>query len=274
MMIVVMITIALKRSYNKNIKGLTEASETKGAEEEEQQTWKEQVVKISLQWVVSELFSIWFLVWGKQGRGSKSIYGRWAGPYREKKLERFSGKETSRTKKCIFCYKCVSWFQSSLINVSQFLSPSSPIETGSTPSIAGRSLPPEAESPQDAGHDSPTAGCSPPRGDCSPPRLTFSPVRRNDSPSILGPWSSSSTPRKLGHQRALVQGNNENETELNRFAFFLSFLLFLQLLYRRQVAQLMVSSYDPVLGKTIWQCAQCHYSSKLRWQWWCWWWRA
>ena len=26
----------------------------------------------------------------------------------------------------------------------------------------------------------------------------------------------------------------------------------------------MVSSYDPVLGKTIWQCAQCHYSSKLR----------
>jgi len=44
-----------------------------------------------------------------------------------------------------------------------------------------------------------------------------------------------------------VQGNNENETELNR-----------------QVAQLMVSSYDPVLGKTIWQCAQCHYSSKLR----------
>ena len=32
----------------------------------------------------------------------------------------------------------------------------------------------------------------------------------------------------------------------------------------RQVAQLMVSSYDPVLGKTIWQCAQCHYSSKLR----------
>ena len=51
MMIVVMITIALKRSYNKNIKGLTEASETKGSEEEEQQlqqTWKEQVVKISL----------------------------------------------------------------------------------------------------------------------------------------------------------------------------------------------------------------------------------
>lgn len=32
----------------------------------------------------------------------------------------------------------------------------------------------------------------------------------------------------------------------------------------RQVAELMVSSYDPVLGKTIWQCAQCHYSSKLR----------
>jgi hypothetical protein len=30
------------------------------------------------------------------------------------------------------------------------------------------------------------------------------------------------------------------------------------------VAELMVSSYDPVLGKTIWQCAQCHYSSKLR----------
>jgi len=32
----------------------------------------------------------------------------------------------------------------------------------------------------------------------------------------------------------------------------------------RQVSELMVSSYDPVLGKTIWQCAQCHYSSKLR----------
>lgn len=54
-------------------------------------------------------------------------------------------------------------------------------------------------------------------------------------------------PRKLGHQRALVQSNNQNETELNR-----------------RVSELMVSSYDPVLGKTIWQCAQCHYSSKLR----------
>jgi len=67
----------------------------------------------------------------------------------------------------------------------------------------------------------------------------------------LGPWPSPRGPkrpgRKLGHQRALVQGNNENENELNR-----------------QVAELMVSSYDPVLGKTIWQCAQCHYSSKLR----------
>jgi len=58
----------------------------------------------------------------------------------------------------------------------------------------------------------------------------------------LGPF-----PRKLGHQRALVKSNNLNESELNR-----------------QVSELMVSSYDPVLGKTIWQCAQCHYSSKLR----------
>ena len=225
MIIVVIITISLKglkyqkRSYrslrNKGLGGrrATIATNMEGAGCQD----------IFTQWVVPELWSIWFLVWGKQGWGSKSIYGRWAGPYREKKLERFSGKETSRTKKCIFFYKCVSWFQSSLINVSQFLSPSSPIETGCTPSIPGRSLPPEAESPREAGHDSSTAGCSPPRGDCSPPRLTFSPVRRNDSPSILGPWSSGSTPRKLGHQRALVQGNNENETELNRLAFFFLF---------------------------------------------------
>ena len=52
MIIVVMITIALKGLKIKfKKKGLTEASETKGAEEEEQQlqqTWKEQVVKISL----------------------------------------------------------------------------------------------------------------------------------------------------------------------------------------------------------------------------------
>jgi len=27
---------------------------------------------------------------------------------------------------------------------------------------------------------------------------------------------------------------------------------------------LLVSSYDPVVGKTIWQCAQCHFSSKVR----------
>ena len=32
----------------------------------------------------------------------------------------------------------------------------------------------------------------------------------------------------------------------------------------RMVTELLVSSYDPVVGKTIWQCAQCHYSSKLR----------
>ena len=47
----VMITIALKGLKIKFKKGLTEASEMKGAEEEEQQlqqTWKEQVVKISL----------------------------------------------------------------------------------------------------------------------------------------------------------------------------------------------------------------------------------
>jgi len=200
----------LSTGGNLRIKGLTEASETKGSEEEEQQlqqTWKEQFEA------------------NKGGDQSPSMED-----------------EPDHTER-----RNLNVSQSSLINVSQFLSPSSPIETGCTTSIPGRSLPPEAESPQEDGHDSPTAGCSPPRGDCSPPRLTFSPVRRNDSPSILGPWSSGSTPRKLGHQRALVQGNNENETELNR-----------------QVAQLMVSSYDPVLGKTIWQCAQCHYSSKLR----------
>lgn len=60
-------------------------------------------------------------------------------------------------------------------------------------------------------------------------------------------WVPGPRPPRLGHQRALVQGNNRHETELNR-----------------RVAELMVSSYDPVLGKTIWQCAQCHYSSKLR----------
>eukprot|EP00092_Neocalanus_flemingeri_P026940 GFUD01029204.1.p1 GENE.GFUD01029204.1~~GFUD01029204.1.p1 ORF type:complete len:328 (-),score=83.44 GFUD01029204.1:750-1733(-) len=32
----------------------------------------------------------------------------------------------------------------------------------------------------------------------------------------------------------------------------------------RQCSELMVSSYDSVVGKTVWQCAQCHYSSKLR----------
>ena len=31
-----------------------------------------------------------------------------------------------------------------------------------------------------------------------------------------------------------------------------------------QVGELLVSSYDPVVGKTIWQCAQCHFSSKFR----------
>ena len=30
------------------------------------------------------------------------------------------------------------------------------------------------------------------------------------------------------------------------------------------VTELLVSSYDPVVGKTIWQCAQCHFSSKVR----------
>jgi len=32
----------------------------------------------------------------------------------------------------------------------------------------------------------------------------------------------------------------------------------------RQCSELMVSSYDSAVGKTVWQCAQCHYSSKLR----------
>lgn len=32
----------------------------------------------------------------------------------------------------------------------------------------------------------------------------------------------------------------------------------------RQVAELMVSNYDAVLAKTTWQCAQCHFSSKIR----------
>jgi len=32
----------------------------------------------------------------------------------------------------------------------------------------------------------------------------------------------------------------------------------------RQCNELMVSSYDSSVGKTVWQCAQCHYSSKLR----------
>jgi len=71
---------------------------------------------------------------------------------------------------------------------------------------------------------------------------TNSPRQKMWQPKPLGGF-----PRKLGHQRALVQSNNFNEAELNR-----------------QVSELMVSSYDPVLGKTIWQCAQCHYSSKLR----------
>ena len=31
-----------------------------------------------------------------------------------------------------------------------------------------------------------------------------------------------------------------------------------------QITELLVSSYDPVVGKTIWQCAQCHFSSKFR----------
>ena len=32
----------------------------------------------------------------------------------------------------------------------------------------------------------------------------------------------------------------------------------------RQVNELMVSNYDAVIGKTSWQCAQCHFSSKVR----------
>jgi len=32
----------------------------------------------------------------------------------------------------------------------------------------------------------------------------------------------------------------------------------------RQCSELMVSSFDSSVGKTVWQCAQCHYSSKLR----------
>lgn len=31
-----------------------------------------------------------------------------------------------------------------------------------------------------------------------------------------------------------------------------------------QVNELLVSSHDPVVGKTIWQCAQCHFSAKSR----------
>ena len=176
--------------------------------------------------------------------------------------------------------------QSSLINVSRFLSSSSPVQSSFSPSQPGCSPPRTSSSsprtgcsPPRAGCSPPRIGCSPPRADCSPPRLTFSPAQTASSPSSLrtGSWSSSArVPRKLGHQRALVQGNNENETELNR-----SVLLTLlkskkksktnlpQMLRNfdcRQVAQLMVSSYDPVLGKTIWQCAQCHYSSKLRWE--------
>jgi len=32
----------------------------------------------------------------------------------------------------------------------------------------------------------------------------------------------------------------------------------------RQIGELMVSNYDTVLRKTTWQCAQCHFSSKVR----------
>ena len=166
----------------------------------------------------------------------------------------------------------VSSVQSSLINVSRFLSSSSPAQSSFSPSQSGCSPPRTSSSsprpgcsPPRAGCSPPRTGCSPPRADCSPPRITFSPIRTTGSPPSLqtASWSLLRGPRKLGHQRALVQGNNENETELNRLVVLTSIWI-LRNVDCRQVAQLMVSSYDPVLGKTIWQCAQCHYSSKLR----------
>ena len=112
----------------------------------------------------------------------------------------------------------VSSVQSSLINVSRFLSSSSPAQSSFSPSQPGCSPPRTSSSSPRPGCSPPRAGCSPPRADCSPPRITFSPIRTTGSPPSLqtASWSLSRGPRKLGHQRALVQGNNENETELNR----------------------------------------------------------
>jgi len=216
--------VLLSTGGSLRIKGLTEASEGDTAEEENgdklQSGWEQQVVKI------------------EANKGEDQF------PIAVNKLDRPDKSDLTISK-------------SSLINVSRFLSSSSPVQSSFSPSQPGCSPPRTGSnsprtgcSPQQAGCSPPRSGCSPPRSDCSPPRLTFSPVQTAISPPSLqtGSWSSSArVPRKLGHQRALVQSNNENETELNR-----------------QVAQLMVSSYDPVLGKTIWQCAQCHYSSKLR----------
>merc|ERR550534_1814109 len=109
----------LSTGGNLRIKGLTEASETKGSEEEEQQLQQ---------------------TWKKQFEANK---GEDQSPSMEDELD-----HTERRNLIVS--------QSSLINVSQFLSPSSPIETGCTSSIAGRSPPPEAESPLEAGHESPT----------------------------------------------------------------------------------------------------------------------
>ena len=221
--------VLLSTGGNLRIKGLTEASEGDAAEVSEEKdkfqcAWEQQVVKVRS--IILSQVKIISCCQIETNKGEDQI------PIIVDKLDRPDKSDLSISQVnhvCVFLLN-VSSLQSSLINVSRFLSTSSPVQSsfspsqpGCMPTRTGSSSPRTGCSPPRAGCSPPRVGCSPPRVDCSPPRLTFSPVQTTGSPPThlrTGSWSSSTVPRKLGHQRALVQGNNENETELNRFVLF------------------------------------------------------
>ena len=215
--------VLLSTGGNLRIKGLTEASDGDTAEvsEEErdqlQSAWEQQVVKVR-PGCRERKFTFCCQIEANKGEDQFPIVVN--------KSEQPDKCDRSISQVNGVCLPIIFFFsvQSSLLNVSRFLSSSSPAQSSFSPSQSGCSPPRTSSSssrpgcsPPRAGCSPPRTGCSPPRADCSPPRITFSPVRTTGSPSLqTASWSLSRGPRKLGHQRALVQGNNENETELNR----------------------------------------------------------
>lgn len=83
------------------------------------------------------------------------------------------------------------------------------------------------------------------------------------SPST-SPNNMQQQPRQIVHQQSGNQMVQHQPRQRRKQAEVRSAQTPMDVELDRQVAELMVSNYDAVLAKTTWQCAQCHFSSKIR----------